>query len=350
MNIKNLGFDKGVITDSGSNKVKIIPVVKEALKYLQVGYKDECCNETFCPDVAPCELNFDLQATLPLLYDEPSKTISIQEADINNDGYLSAANFALFLANQSKWALSGVDIINTNAGNVGIGATPTEKLHVAGNILFSGNRLYNSMGLLAHAGPDSNSTFFGRGAGATTEIGTLTGGSNTAFGRLALYSATSANNNVAIGTSSGAFITTAVYSTLVGRNTGISLNGTGNTLIGARGSDADGTSGNNNTTLGYGASIPVINSSNQLNITNCIYGINLTGTTGAPVGSIGINVLSPAGVFDVVSITDGSLPFPRMTQAQRLAIATLVVGKHVYQTDATEGVYVYKSSGWVFAY
>jgi len=33
-----------------------------------------------------------------------------------------------------------------------------------------------------------------------------------------------------------------------------------------------------------------------------------------------------------------------------LAIVSPAVGLHVYQTDATEGVYVYKSTGWAFAY
>lgn len=48
----------------------------------------------------------------------------------------------------------------------------------------------------------------------------------------------------------------------------------------------------------------------------------------------------------------GSMPFPRMTQAQRTAMGldASYAGLHVYQTDGTEGVYVYKSTGWQFAY
>jgi hypothetical protein len=38
---------------------------------------------------------------------------------------------------------------------------------------------------------------------------------------------------------------------------------------------------------------------------------------------------------------------PKVTQAQRLAIVSPVVGQLVYQTDATEGTYQYKSTGWV---
>lgn len=38
---------------------------------------------------------------------------------------------------------------------------------------------------------------------------------------------------------------------------------------------------------------------------------------------------------------------PKVTQAQRLAIVSPVVGQLVYQTDATEGTYQYKSTGWI---
>lgn len=39
---------------------------------------------------------------------------------------------------------------------------------------------------------------------------------------------------------------------------------------------------------------------------------------------------------------------PVVTQAERLAIVNPPIGKLVYQTDATEGLYVYKSTGWTF--
>jgi hypothetical protein len=64
----------------------------------------------------------------------------------------------------------------------------------------------------------------------------------------------------------------------------------------------------------------------------------------------GANLANSSSVLQVDSTTKGSLPFPRITQAQRLAITTPAIGLHVYQTDTTEGVYVNKSTGWVFAY
>lgn len=66
--------------------------------------------------------------------------------------------------------------------------------------------------------------------------------------------------------------------------------------------------------------------------------------------SIGTEVQKPSTKFNVETTIAGSSPFPRMTSAQRLAITSPIIGLHVYQTDATEGVYVNKSTGWQFAY
>jgi hypothetical protein len=51
--------------------------------------------------------------------------------------------------------------------------------------------------------------------------------------------------------------------------------------------------------------------------------------------------------LDVQSTTKGFLP-PRMTNAQRTAITSPAIGLMVYCTDATEGLYIYKSTGWTF--
>jgi hypothetical protein len=54
-----------------------------------------------------------------------------------------------------------------------------------------------------------------------------------------------------------------------------------------------------------------------------------------------------SAVLDVESTTQGFLP-PRMTNAQRLAIASPAIGLIVYCTDTTEGLYINKSTGWTF--
>ena len=66
-------------------------------------------------------------------------------------------------------------------------------------------------------------------------------------------------------------------------------------------------------------------------------------------GNVGIGTSSPAASarLDVTSTTSGFLP-PRMTNAQRTAISLPAVGLMVYCTDATEGLYIYKSTGWTF--
>jgi hypothetical protein len=67
-------------------------------------------------------------------------------------------------------------------------------------------------------------------------------------------------------------------------------------------------------------------------------------------GSIGIGTTAAivaSAKVQIDSTTQGFLP-PRMTNAQRTAIASPAVGLMVYCTDATEGLYVYKSTGWTF--
>lgn len=63
-------------------------------------------------------------------------------------------------------------------------------------------------------------------------------------------------------------------------------------------------------------------------------------------GTASFTDITSAKLF-VNSTTKGFLP-PRMTQAQRNAIASPAIGLEIYQTDATEGKYIYKSSGWTY--
>lgn len=69
-----------------------------------------------------------------------------------------------------------------------------------------------------------------------------------------------------------------------------------------------------------------------------------TGTGGLGVGHTSQHP-SAIGQFD--STTKGFLP-PRMTNAQRTAIASPAVGLMVYCTDSTEGLWINKSTGWTF--
>ena len=99
--------------------------------------------------------------------------------------------------------------------------------------------------------------------------------------------------------------------------------------------------------------------------------IGLTGTTGAAgakgdtgaagaspfslngsdavytAGAVGIGTPTPstAAALDVASTTKGFLP-PRMSAAQRAAIASPVAGLLVYQTDGTAGLYQFDGAAW----
>jgi hypothetical protein len=66
-------------------------------------------------------------------------------------------------------------------------------------------------------------------------------------------------------------------------------------------------------------------------------------------GNTGIGTSNPvaSAKLDITSTTQGFLP-PRMTNAQRIAIATPAVGLCVYCTDVVEGLYINKSTGWTY--
>jgi hypothetical protein len=73
----------------------------------------------------------------------------------------------------------------------------------------------------------------------------------------------------------------------------------------------------------------------------------LLGTTSGTVG-IGVNTsINASAILDITSTTKGVL-FPRMTNAQRTSISSPAIGLIVYCTDAVEGLYIYKSTGWTF--
>lgn len=55
--------------------------------------------------------------------------------------------------------------------------------------------------------------------------------------------------------------------------------------------------------------------------------------------------IDSSAVIDIESVAKGAL-LPRMTAVQRVAIPAPQVGLLVYQTDGTEGLYEYTSSGW----
>ena len=102
--------------------------------------------------------------------------------------------------------------------------------------------------------------------------------------------------------------------------------------------------------IGLGANNNQIgaNSSNRLYIgSEGDLPIYTLGTGTVIVGSLANPTSSASAKLRIDSTTQGFLP-PRMTNAQRLAIATPAVGLIVYCTDVVEGLYINKSTGWTF--
>jgi hypothetical protein len=87
---------------------------------------------------------------------------------------------------------------------------------------------------------------------------------------------------------------------------------------------------------------------NQGGATQSVSGINATRINAQTDLSVGFaGGADASAVIQANSTTKGFLP-PRMTNGQRSAISSPAVGLIVYCTDATEGLYIYKSTGWTF--
>ena len=76
----------------------------------------------------------------------------------------------------------------------------------------------------------------------------------------------------------------------------------------------------------------------------CLLALSFT----APAQGVGVGTTTPAAsaVLDVTS-TSGGFLLPRMTAAQRAAIASPVQGLFVFQTDGTPGLYYYIGNSWL---
>ncbi len=170
-----------------------------------------------------------------------------------------------------------------------------------------------------------------------------TGSYNTAVGFDAMYYNTSGNYNTAVGheaatgSSSGtiAFNRNTVFGYKAGYQLGI--NADNNILIGCRAGD-NITSGAENLIIGYDLNAPVPDEDKQMYIGGLIYG-NLERM------QISLGNTSP-DVSAILELESDSLGFllSRMTESQRNNIGNPAKGLLVYQTDATEGLYINKGT------
>jgi hypothetical protein len=204
-----------------------------------------------------------------------------------------------------------------------------------------------------------------------------TGGNNTAVGFAAL-STNLANSNTAIGSVALRFTTTGGNNTAVGFNASAeNSTGANNVAVGFAALLPNRTGGNNvaigdsagrrifdssaNTTtnnsifIGYNTRALGGNQTNQIVIGYDVVGLgsnttvigNSSTTHGRWYGSLllGTTTNAASSILTMVSTTQGFLP-PRMTSAERTAIASPATGLIVYQTDGVEGLYVRTSTAW----
>lgn len=287
------------------------------------------------------------------------------------------SNFLGYQAGQSATNAFESNFFGLAAGN---GATGASNSNFHGSYAGSGatsaqssNFFGGSAGI--NATNASNSNFYGSSAGS----GATSAANSNFFGPNAGLGATGAQRSNFFGESAGRRGTTASQSNFFGYFTGDSATSSSSNYIGAyAGSKASGTlnsffgfragdgsfavsgtplTGSNNFILGNWITLPTAAKSNMADIGNVLYVDNLYSSstmsaTPQTTGKVGINTatVDASAAFQVVSTTAGAMPFPVMTAAQRTAISSPAIGLHVYQADATEGVYVYKAAGWAFAY
>ena len=80
-----------------------------------------------------------------------------------------------------------------------------------------------------------------------------------------------------------------------------------------------------------------------------IFQSGLTANTFYSSGQVGVGISNPdaAAIIEIASTSQGVL-FPRMTKTQRDAITSPPTGLILFVTDGdNEGLYIYKSTGWV---
>lgn len=198
----------------------------------------------------------------------------------------------------------------TGGALVAIGFNALNKTTAANNIAIGYDAMSNNTSgrfntAIGSSALKSNTTAFNNVAiGVDALGGTTIGGANVAIGGSSLGGNISGINNTAVGVSSLQGITTGSY------NIGL-------------GSQAAGiTTGFNNLVIGYFLGVPSPTGSNQMNIMNSLYGVNLGDST----RKIGVNILAPTNTLHVFADED-----PLRLQGLKVGSST----DKIIVTDAT---------------
>lgn len=242
---------------------------------------------------------------------------------------------------------------NTNRSyNVAIGANSLFNSNADYNIGIGDSSLFTNTSGTQNTGIGAFALYFNNNGSFNTGIGvaSLQNGTqsqrNTGIGGYSLYN-TTGSRNIGIGFFGGSAITTGSNNVVIGSDPnnffeGLTT-GSNNILIGRVVTGL--TVGDNNTIVGrvsglaagLTGSVIIANGSGNIRFYSDSSGNSAIGTT-SPTAS---------AIFQISSTTKGFLP-PTMTNTQRTNISSPAIGLMVYCTDATEGLYIYKSTGWTF--
>jgi hypothetical protein len=238
----------------------------------------------------------------------------------------------------NRWGIyqAGATDKNYFAGDVGIGSNTVNavwKLGVSGNIALSG---FLSFGSVSSA----SSNAYIDVSGSEVSIYAGTGRKMSFWSNGIVRSTISSAGNFLIGTTVDAGFLLDVNGTA--RVSGNLTMGLGQTIF--WGSQfVLSRPGSIGVSLSTGGSqLSIVNSANTSSLLTILNTGEATFSSSLQVGGGTINA---SAILQTDSTTKGFLP-PRMTNAQRTAIGSPAVGLIVYCTDAVEGLYIYKSTGW----
>jgi hypothetical protein len=255
----------------------------------------------------------------------------------------------------NRWGIyqAGASDKNYFAGNILAGSTTDngERLQITGTSRFTGLVTMVSNQITWGTNFVSNGVLLYDGGSSTDKIGIGV----TSAGGLGLFSRVnslwlSATNDAATMSASNAqiqisntqilgivpFVKNSVGNSLIFDGLGGTTNRYGIGVIGSNNGTAI-FSGTLNPTILFGIGFDGTN----MTLSNCTMWMSTTSL------QIGTNTELASSILTLESTTKG-FRLPVMTNAQRTAISTPAVGLIVYCTDAVEGLYVNKSTGWTF--
>jgi predicted heme/steroid binding protein len=298
-------------------------------------------------------------------------TIGITQSGTSSDGYLSSTDWNTFNNKQATITLtttgnSGSSTFVSNTLNIpnytlsGLGGVPDTRTITINGLSqdLSVNRTWSvgTVTSITFSGPLTGGTITGSGTvgilqSSGSQDGYLSSTDWTTFNNKQSSISVTApitlvGTTIAItqsGASSNGYLSSTDWTTFNNKQNAITLTTTGTsgaaTLVGATLNIPQYQSVLTNPVTGTGTT----NYLSKFTGASAI-GDSLLYDDGSAIG-LGTATINAAALFQMDSTTRGFLP-PRMTQAQRQAIATVPEGLIVYQTNGVIGLYIYANGTW----